>query len=38
MALKKTIMAENKYPFECNEAREDSVKKIKSFLEDWAKA
>ena len=36
MALKKTIMAENKYPFECNEAREDRVKKIKSFLDDWA--
>lgn len=34
--LRKSILAECMYPSECDTAREDSVEKIKSFLEDWA--
>ena len=34
-ALKHMITAEKKYPRECEEARQDSFRRILAFLEEW---
>ena len=34
-ALKHMVPAEKKYPKECEEARQDSMKRILTFLEEW---
>ena len=35
IALKSMISAEKKYPKECEEARQDSFKRILEFIKEW---
>ena len=35
LLLKTMIPAENRYPVECEEARQDSMKRILKFIEEW---
>ena len=35
LLLKTMIPSENRYPKECEEARQDSMKRILKFIEEW---